>query len=138
MEFIPIKSFDNYISANLLLSKMLDAGINCYLKDEFTVTIDPILSNAIGGIKLCVVDFDLVRAKELLAIFEEEQKITCPKCGSKSVQYIVQPKNPANWLFAIASWFLTSYALKGKEIYYCFDCKYEFDTIEELPENKEA
>ncbi|MFY7963395.1 MAG: DUF2007 domain-containing protein [Chitinophagaceae bacterium] len=116
---------------------MLDADINCYLKDEFTVTIDPILSNAIGGIKLCVADTDFLKAKELLLVFEEEQKITCPKCGSKSVQYINQPKNPANWLFAIASWFLTSYALKGKEIYHCFDCKYEFEDIEESPKNTE-
>lgn len=135
MEFIPIKTFDNYISANLLLSKMLDQNIHCYLKDEFTVTIDPILSNAIGGIKLCVADTDFAQAKELLIAFEEESKIACPKCSSKAVEYIVQPKNPANWLLAIASWFLASYALKGKEVYHCFTCKYEFDTLEKQQEN---
>ena len=135
MEFIPIKTFDNYIPANLLLSKMLDQDIHCYLKDEFTVTIDPILANAIGGIKLCVADIDFARAKQLLVVFEEEQKIACPKCGSKTVEYIVQPQNPANWLLAIASWFLTSYALKGKEVYHCFNCKYEFDSLEEPQEN---
>ncbi len=31
-----------------------EEGINCWLKDENTVTIDPILTNAIGGIKLMV------------------------------------------------------------------------------------
>ena len=29
-------------------------GIRCWLKDENTVTIDPILTNAIGGIKVMV------------------------------------------------------------------------------------
>lgn len=77
----------------------------------------------------------LQRAKQLLVVFEEEQKIACPKCGSKTVEYIVQPQNPANWLLAIASWFLTSYALKGKEVYHCFNCKYEFDSLEEPQEN---
>lgn len=69
MEFIPIKTFDNYIPANLLLSKMLDQDIHCYLKDEFTVTIDPILANAIGGIKLCVADTDFAKSQTTISCF---------------------------------------------------------------------
>ena len=49
-----VKTFDNYFNANIILTKLQAAGIECYLQDEFTVTIDPILSNAIGGIKLVV------------------------------------------------------------------------------------
>ena len=129
MEFITIKTFDNYILANILLSKMVDQDINCYLKDEFTVTINPIYSNAIGGIKLCVSDNDFDRAEELLIRFEEERKIACPKCGSKAVEYIVEPNNPFNWILALVSWSLASYALKGKEVYHCYNCKYEFDSL---------
>jgi hypothetical protein len=40
--------------------------INCYLQDEYSVTIDPFLSNAIGGIKLMVAESQLERAKEIL------------------------------------------------------------------------
>ena len=54
MDIIVIKTFDNYFLANISLTKLRDAGVECYLKDEYTVTIDPILTNAIGGIKLVV------------------------------------------------------------------------------------
>ena len=40
-----------------------------------TVTIDPILSNAIGGIKPTVYESQVERAAELLAAFEEAYKM---------------------------------------------------------------
>jgi hypothetical protein len=43
-----------------------DAGINCYLKDEYTITIDPLLSPALGGMKLMVHPAQVQRAIELL------------------------------------------------------------------------
>jgi len=45
---------------------LLDAGINCHLKDEYILTIDPFLSPALGGIKLMVAGPQLERALELL------------------------------------------------------------------------
>ena len=67
MNFIQVRSYDNYIYAHIILSMLQDAGINCYLKDEYTITIDPLLSPALGGIKLMVADSQLERALELLA-----------------------------------------------------------------------
>ena len=49
-DFVQISAFDNYISAHIVLAMLLDADINCYLKDEYTLTIDPLLSPALGGI----------------------------------------------------------------------------------------
>jgi hypothetical protein len=66
MNFIQVRSYDNYIYAHIILSMLQDAGINCYLKDEYTITIDPLLSPALGGIKVMVADSQLERALELL------------------------------------------------------------------------
>jgi len=44
-----------------------DSDINCHLKDEYTITIDPLLSPALGGIKLMVARPQVERALELLA-----------------------------------------------------------------------
>ncbi len=129
MEFIPIRSFDNYISANLVLSRLLNEGINCYLKDENTITIFPVLGNAIGGIKICVVDDDVQRATELLNQFDEDEKISCPKCSSKNYHLEVQTNNTSNWILATLSWALTSFALKGKQVYHCYNCSYESDKL---------
>ena len=54
MKFIPIWSYDNYVPAHIAMGRLKEEGIDCWLKDENTVTIDPILSNAVGGIKLMV------------------------------------------------------------------------------------
>jgi hypothetical protein len=64
--FIEIRSYDNYIYAHIVLAKLRDAGINCHLKDEYTITIDPLLSPALGGIKLMVAESQAGRALELL------------------------------------------------------------------------
>ena len=66
MDFVKIRSFDNYIPAHIALGRLQDAYINCYLQDENTVTIDPLLTYAIGGIKLMVAKSQVERALEIL------------------------------------------------------------------------
>jgi len=132
MEFTTLKTFDSYITANIWLGKFQDAGIHCYLKDEYTVTIDPILTNAIGGIKLCVNKEQLSQCKELLQAFEEQdkQKQQCPACHSLNVAYIAKP-GATNWFTAILTWMFTSYAVSAaRPVYHCFDCGVEFDETE--------
>ena len=67
MDFIQVRSYDNYIYAHIVLSMLQDADINCHLKDEYTITIDPLLSPALGGIKLMVAGSQVERALALLA-----------------------------------------------------------------------
>ena len=71
MKFVLLCSFDNYIPAHIALGRLKEEFINCYLQDEYSVTIDPFLSNAIGGIKLMVAETQLERAREILNSLEE-------------------------------------------------------------------
>jgi hypothetical protein len=71
MNFILIRSFDNYIPAHIALGRLKEEYINCYLQDEYSVTIDPFLSNAIGGIKLMVAEIQAERALEILNTAQE-------------------------------------------------------------------
>lgn len=66
MNFVELRSFDNYIYAHISLTMLQDAGINCHLQDEYTVTLDPFLSPAIGGMKLMVYPSQVERATRLL------------------------------------------------------------------------
>ncbi len=133
MDFVTIRTFQNYFSAHILLSKLKDAGMECYLKDEFTVTIDPILSNAVGGIKLVVKKDDEKEACELLNIFDQEymRSAVCPKCGNQTID-LVPKKTTANMLTAVLTWIFGSYAISARNVYQCSSCGYESDT---LPEN---
>ena len=108
------------------------AGVECYLKDEYTVTIDPILCNAIGGIKLVAKKSDETMVKQLLADYETEylQAATCPKCGGNNFTYITKP-GATNYLTAIFTWIFSSYAVAPDYVYHCEQCGYE---SERLPE----
>jgi hypothetical protein len=55
-----------------MLQRLEAEGIRAYLQDEHTVTINPLFSNAIGGIKLMVHEAQVARAQELLKLFEKE------------------------------------------------------------------
>jgi hypothetical protein len=66
MNYVLLCSFDNYIPAHIAMGRLKEEFINCYLQDEYTVTIDPILSNAIGGIKLMVAETQAQRALDIL------------------------------------------------------------------------
>ena len=48
------------------MGMLQEMGINCHLKDEYTITLDPFLSPAIGGMKLMVYSSQVQRAAELL------------------------------------------------------------------------
>lgn len=107
-------------------------GIECYLKDEFTVTVDPILSNAVGGIKLVVTRKNEEEAVEILRQLDEEfmKSAVCPKCGNHTIE-LVPKKTTSNMATAILSWLFGSYAVSAENVYQCSSCKYESETLPE-------
>jgi Putative prokaryotic signal transducing protein len=66
MAFVVIAAYDNYVPAHIALGRLKEEYINCYLQDEYTVTIDPLLAGAVGGIKLMVEQTQAERAVEIL------------------------------------------------------------------------
>jgi putative signal transducing protein len=73
MNLIAVRSYDDYISAHLMMGRLKEESITCFLKDEHSVTIGPFLSNIIGGIKLMVPEAEFEKALELLNQFEKGQ-----------------------------------------------------------------
>ena len=136
MDMVTLQTFDNYFNANIQMTRLRAAGVECYLKDEYTVTIDPLLSNAIGGIKLLVRKSEERNVRKLLREMNEEadSKLLCPQCGSH--KFILVPKRSTeNLLAAIATWLFSAYAVSAENVYQCTDCGYESETLpEENPE----
>lgn len=131
MDLVSIRSFDSYFTANMVLGRLQSDGVECYLKDENTVVIDPILTNAIGGIKLMVKDSEVDLAKALLNGYDEDYRkaAICPKCNSQAFSYELIPK-PVNFLTAVLTWTFSSYAVATEYTYRCGNCGYE---TRELP-----
>ena len=134
MQFVPIYSYDNYVSAHIAMGRLEEDNIKCWLKDEYTVTIDPILTNAIGGIKLMVASLQAERAISILRKLENEHKALhpCPKCDSLNIELVSTPRKTANWVSAIFGFLFASYAMPVEKVMHCFDCGHEF------PANKPA
>ena len=132
MEFTVIRTFGDYFQAHLMLTKLRSEGMACFLKDEFTVTVDPILSNAVGGIKLIVKKEDEQEAVQLLRIFDEAymKSAVCPKCGNHTIELV--PKNTTkNLVTVLLSWLFGSYAISPENVYQCSACKYESENLPE-------
>lgn len=133
MDFIPLASYDNYIYANIVLGRLQEEGINCWLKDENTATINPILMGAIGGIKLMVIEKDAQKAINLLQEINENKKakINCPNCGSTNLELVSTPRKPGNWFSALFGFLTFTYSMPVEMVYHCFNCQYEFDPPDE-------
>jgi len=70
MKFIPLLASNDYIEAHILLGRLQNEGINCWLQNENMVTVFPALTNAVGGIRLMVEEAQAERATEILRRFD--------------------------------------------------------------------
>ncbi len=78
-----VSTYSTPAEAHVALSRLESAGIKAVVRDEFTVTLNWLYSDAIGGVKLEVPDDDETAAREILALpAPEPGLIQCPHCGS--------------------------------------------------------
>jgi len=66
LPMITIATFSKVEEAHLLRMRLEDAGVSAYLRDENTIQIDWLYSNALGGVRVDVADEDVDAAKAVL------------------------------------------------------------------------
>lgn len=59
MELVTVAVFPTSFAANLVQGRLQADGIECYIKDEHSVHLNPYFNNALGGIKLQVKEEDV-------------------------------------------------------------------------------
>ncbi len=85
-KFYLLASFEYVADVQILKGKLESEGIPAFLRDENTLNSDPLISNAIGGVKLLVYTKDKEKALEIYnevrayALDENNNPITCPNC----------------------------------------------------------
>ena len=127
MNFVPVQHYQNYIDAHIAKGQLEESGIQCWLKDEHTVTTNPIWTNALGGIKLMVATHQLAEAQQLLQTIQKEKQLqlACSRCGSHNVEQVSTPRKASNWISAFVSFFMSSYAIAPDKVFHCFSCGFE-------------
>lgn len=84
---VVIASYSTPAEAPIAISRLVASGIQAETRDEFTVTFNWLLSDAIGGVKVVVASGDAAAAREALALPPTEPGLLqCPNCGSNETK----------------------------------------------------
>lgn len=84
-----LRRYSTPLEAHVVRGHLEAAGIPCFLRDEHTIGVNWLYSNALGGVRLCVPEAELERAQEILTGAAEESSpagLSCPHCGSERVR----------------------------------------------------
>jgi len=80
------------------------------LQNENTINTDPLLSNAVGGVKLFVKSEDVLKSKQILSSISEYsvddkgELLSCPNCGAQKIEFLTTIKDFTsliNFIFGI-------------------------------------
>ncbi|MGG8497670.1 DUF2007 domain-containing protein [Tenacibaculum sp. TC6] len=105
-DYIILAVFEYLTEAQLVKTKLDSEGIRTMLMDEKTIDSDPLLSQAIGGVKLLIHNEDIDKALLIyneIRTYEKDvegKDIHCPKCNSTKILVApIQRKNLFYMLF---------------------------------------
>ena len=90
-EFYILGAVEYPADAQIIKGKLESEGVSVFLLDENTLNSDPLISNAIGGVKLQVYTVDKERAIEIYnqirsyALDDEGNPIVCLNCKAEEI-----------------------------------------------------
>ncbi|MGG9963955.1 hypothetical protein [Ferruginibacter sp. SUN106] len=132
MNFKQIATFDNFMLPNMTLGMLEENYINCHLKDENIVTIDPLLNPAVGGIKLMVEETQAERAVDLIKEAETLylNDLVCPYCKQTGLSAEVKIDKPESFWGKLKNQVAYGQTSTYSKKYRCQHCK---SIMDELP-----
>jgi hypothetical protein len=130
--FITIARYQYSSEAQIVKGRLEADGIDVFLKDNITIDTDPLVSNAIGGVKLKVLAKDAEKAKTILnsirkySISYDGTAITCPNCGSDHIEMYSTITNFKSLFFFLVGFISGTLPFSTRYQYKCEACKTEF------------
>lgn len=131
-KFKQIANYQYTSEAYLFKGKLESEGVEVFLQNENTINTDPLLSNAIGGVKLFVKSEDVMKAKQILASISEYsvddtgKLLSCPNCNSQQIKMFTSIKDVKSFFAFIYGLLTLSMPFYGKHKYKCENCNFEF------------
>lgn len=128
-KLVVISTFNNPIEAHIIKGLLESNGIETCIFDENIVYTNPVLTTAVGRIRLMIHEEDFEDAIKLLETEQEEkldeEKLVCPKCNSSNIEI----KKITNWkAFLLMSWSFSFTPNGGnRSVYECQHCGYEWE-----------
>lgn len=134
--FVTIARFQYSTEAQIVKGRLEADGIQVFLKDNITIDTDPLVSNAIGGIKLKVRTEDEQEARDILksikayAVNDNGDPIVCPNCGKNEVEMYSTIDNLKSFMAFLLGLITFTLPFHTRYKYVCENCKTEFSTKE--------
>lgn len=131
--FKTLTRFQYSSEAQIVKGRLEADGIQVFLMDDVTIDTDPLVSNAIGGVKLKVYSHQYHEAKAILnsisqySLDDEGHAISCPNCHSEHVSMFSTIKDFKSLVAFLSGVILGTLPFYAKYHYRCEDCKTEFN-----------
>ncbi len=104
-EFYTLGAFEYVADVQIIKGKLESEGITVFLRDENTLNTDPLISTAIGGVKLQVYTKDKDEALEIYneirnyALDKDDRPVRCPNCKAEKSEVYYSRRGIVNKLF---------------------------------------
>ncbi|APX99117.1 putative signal transducing protein [Lacinutrix venerupis] len=131
--FKTIARFQYSTEAQIIKGRLEAEGVQVFLSDNFTIETDPLVSNAIGGIKMKVLSKDAMKAQHILnsihkySIDDNGNAIHCPNCNSEKIDLFSTIKDFKSFFGFIFGVLFGTLPITAKHKYKCEICKTEFE-----------
>lgn len=131
--FKTIARFQYSTEAQIIKGRLEAEGIKVFLSDHITIDTDPLVSNAIGGVKLKVLSYQAEEAELILesikkySVDDEGDKIVCPSCATQEIKLYSTVKDVKSFVSFILGFLFGTLPFYTKHKYRCESCKTEFD-----------
>lgn len=119
--------------AQIIKGRLEAEGIHVYLRDNVTIDTDPLVSNAIGGVKLYVDSENALSAKAVLdsigeySLADNGEPILCPSCNSSKIDYFSTIDSFKSLISFIVGFIFGTLPFYTKYEYRCEECKNKFN-----------
>lgn len=131
--FKTIARFQYSTEAQIIKGRLEADGIQVFMSDNFTIDTDPLVSNAIGGVKLKVLSKDALKAQHILdsihkySVDDEGNSLHCPNCNGKKIELFSTIKDFKSFFGFIFGFLFGTLPISAKHKYKCETCNTEFE-----------
>jgi DNA-directed RNA polymerase subunit RPC12/RpoP len=128
-----IAVFEYPAMAEVLRTKLESEGIQTTYRDEATIATDPMISQALGGVKLLVHKSDFLRAMALIEqadptmLRDHPNLIACPHCKKRKVRLQSDIESARGLKQLVKAVALSLMPINSAYNYHCTNCGHKFN-----------